>query len=539
MTSSDPGPAGPLAESPRDAALSLLHFLRMVTPPAVAVRMTGISKRFGSVQALQAASLEVSRGEIHGLVGENGAGKTTLVNVLYGLLAPDEGKVELDGRPAAIASPRDAIRHGIGMVHQHFMLVADMTVAENACLGLPSPRPPLSVVPAARSRIDELSERYGLGVGADDLIESLPVGLQQRVELLKLLYREAEVLILDEPTAVLTPIEWQELAGTLRSLASEGKSVILITHKLEEVLGVADRCTVLRDGHRIGTVEAAGATKATLARMMVGRDVVFRVERPPAQLGPPVLAVEDLGLTEPDGRQLLDGLSFQIRAGEILGVAGVEGNGQGELFDVLTGMRRPTTGRITFGGTDGARASPTAFVQAGGAAIPADRHRDAVALDLSVMENLMMRQFRERRFLRHGLLRRRVMAEHCQALLPQYDIRTSSIEAPVRQLSGGNQQKAVLARELSRSPRLLVAAQPTRGLDVGAIEQVYARLFAHKRAGGATLLISSELDEVLNLSDRVAVMVGGRFLEILGASDADMETLGLLMGGEGVAGGPA
>jgi ABC-type uncharacterized transport system ATPase subunit len=503
-----------------------------VTPAPVSVRMTGISKRFGEVQALSSASLEVRRGEIHGLVGENGAGKTTLMNVLYGLLEPDAGDTEIDGRPAAIASPRDAIALGIGMVHQHFMLVPDMTVTENACLGLPSPRPPLSVVPNARSVIAELSRRYRLLVGADDVIETLPVGLQQRVELLKLLYRGAEILILDEPTAVLTPIEWQELAGILRSLAGEGKSVILITHKLDEVLGVADRCTVLRDGQRIGTVETGQATKATLAKMMVGRDVVLRVERPRTTPGPPLVEVDGLELADPGGRRLLEGISFEIRAGEILGVAGVEGNGQAELFDVLTGMRRPTAGRIEVDGRDATRSSPTEFVRAGGAAVPADRHRDAVALDLSVLDNLMMRQFREPRFLRRGLLRRRAMAEHCRALLPEYDIRTTGIDTPIRQLSGGNQQKAVLARELSRGPRLLVAAQPTRGLDIGAIEQVYARLFEHKRAGNATLLISSELDEVLSLSDRVAVMVGGRFLAVLDAAGTDMETLGLLMGGE-------
>jgi ABC-type uncharacterized transport system ATPase subunit len=508
-------------------------------PAAVTVRMSGVSKRFGDVQALSGVSLEVRRGEIHGLIGENGAGKTTLMNVLYGLVQPDAGSVEVGGHAAQIASPRDAIRLGIGMVHQHFMLVPDMTVAENACLGLPSPRPPLSVVPHARSRIRELSRRYDLLVDPDDVVESLPVGIQQRVELLKLLYRGAEILVLDEPTAVLTPIEWQELAGILRSLAGEGKSVILITHKLDEILGVADRCTVLRGGHRVGTVDAGNATKATLARMMVGRDVVFRVQRPRTTLGPPVLEVDGLELTEPGGRRLLHGISFGIRAGEILGVAGVEGNGQSELFDVLTGMRRPTAGRIEIDGRDGTRSSPVQFVRSGGAAVPADRHRAAVALDLSVMENLMMRQFREPRFLRRGLLRRQAMAEHCQALLSDYDVRGAGIETPMRQLSGGNQQKAVLARELSRGPRLLVAAQPTRGLDVGAIEQVYARLFDQKRAGGATLLISSELDEVLSLSDRVAVMAGGRFLAVLDAAETDMESLGLLMGGEAVASGAA
>jgi ABC-type uncharacterized transport system ATPase subunit len=509
------------------------------TAPTTSVRMVGISKRFGDVRALQAASLQVRRGEIHGLLGENGAGKTTLMNVLYGLLRPDGGSIEIGGRPASIGNPRDAIQSGIGMVHQHFMLVPDMTVAENVSLGLPSRRPPLSVVPGARSRIGELSRRYGLRVEADDVIETLPVGLQQRVELLKILYRDADVLILDEPTAVLTPIEWQELARILRSLTAEGKTIILITHKLEEVLEVADRCTVLRDGRRIGTVDTPDATKATLARMMVGREVVFRVERPHVEPGPPVLEVSGLGLTEPGGRPILQDLDFEIRAGEILGVAGVDGNGQDELVEVLTGMRGPTAGRIRVGGEEATAVTPTGFVRGGGAVIPADRHRTAIALDLSVMENLMMREYREPRFMRRGVLRRGAMADRCRALLREYDIRAGDVEAPIRQLSGGNQQKAVLARELSRSPRLLIAAQPTRGLDVGAIEQVYARLLEHKRAGGATLLISSELEELLSLSDRVAVMVGGRFPRILDPAATDMETLGLLMGGEGSPGGAA
>jgi simple sugar transport system ATP-binding protein len=516
----------------------------MTTPSAPAgsrlgtsVRMVAVSKRFGDVRALRAASLEVRRGEIHGLLGENGAGKTTLMNVLYGLLQPDEGTIEIDERPARVGSPRDAIELGIGMVHQHFMLVPDMTVAENVGLGQRSNRPPLSVVPQARTRIGELSSRYRLGVRADDVIETLPVGLQQRVELLKILYREAEVLILDEPTAVLTPIEWQELAGILRALAAEGRTIILITHKLEEILEVADRCTVLRDGERIGTVDARQATKATLAKMMVGREVVFRVERPQVELGPPVLEAKGLGLVGTNGRGLLAELDFEVRAGEILGVAGVDGNGQDELVEVLTGMRPPTGGRVLIGGRDATATTPERFVHQGGAVIPADRHRTAVALDLSVMENLLMREYRQPRYLRRGLLRRGAMVERATELLREYDIRAGGVEAPIRQLSGGNQQKAVLARELSRSPRLLIAAQPTRGLDVGAIEQVYARLLAHKRAGGATLLISSELEELLSLSDRIAVMVGGRFLRILDPAATDLETLGLLMGGEGRRGG--
>jgi ABC-type uncharacterized transport system ATPase subunit len=499
-----------------------------------AVSMVDVSKRFGTVCALSSAELDVAPGEIHGLLGENGAGKTTLMNVLYGLVRPDSGRISVAGRQAAPRSPKDAISLGIGMVHQHFMLVPDMTVAENVGLGLPSRRPPLSPVPEVRGRVVELAARYRLQVSADDRVEDLPVGLQQRVELLKLLLRDARVLILDEPTSVLTPAEWQELAAILRALAAEGRSVILITHKLHEILDVTDRCTVLRDGRRIGTVHTADVTKDDLARMMVGRDVVLRVERPAVQPGPPVLQVSGLTLTRPDGRRVLDGIDVTIHAGEIVGVAGVEGNGQQELVDVLTGVTRPSAGRIGICDAGENVTTPMEFVRRGGAVVPADRHRMAVALDLSVSDNLMMRAFREAAFMRGGMLRRAAIADHCRALVADYAIRTESIEAPIRLLSGGHQQRVVLARELSRRPRLLIAAQPTRGLDVGAIEQVYARVLAHKQAGGAVLLISSELEEVLTLSDRVAVMVAGRFLRVLDAADADLATVGLLMGGVAV-----
>jgi ABC-type uncharacterized transport system ATPase subunit len=499
-----------------------------------AVSMVDVSKEFGAVRALSSAELDVAPGEIHGLLGENGAGKTTLMNVLYGLVHPDSGRISVAGRRAAPRSPKDAISLGIGMVHQHFMLVPDMTVAENVSLGLPSRRPPLSPVPEVRGRIVELAARYCLRVGADDLVEDLPVGMQQRVELLKLLYRNARVLILDEPTSILTPAEWQDLAAVLRALAAEGRAVILITHKLHEILDVTDRCTVLRDGRTIGTVRTADVTEHDLARMTVGRDVVLRVERPVVQPGPPVLQVSGLTLTRPDGRRVLDGIDITIHAGEIVGVAGVEGNGQQELVDVLTGVTRPNAGRVSIGGAGETVATPLEFVRRGGAVVPADRHRMAVALDLSVSDNLMMREFRQAAFVRGGMLRRAAIAEHCRSLVADYAIRTESIEAPVRLLSGGNQQRVVLARELSRHPRLLIAAQPTRGLDVGAIEQVYARVLAHKQAGGAVLLISSELEEVLTLSDRVAVIVAGRFLRVLDAADADLATVGLLMGGVAV-----
>jgi general nucleoside transport system ATP-binding protein len=501
-------------------------------PPLL--RMTGITKRFPGVVANQGVDLEVRRGEVHGLLGENGAGKTTLVNILYGLLQPDEGQIEVDGAPVAIRSPREAMTLGIGMVHQHFMLVPDMTVAENVALGLKSTRPPLARLGDVSARVTELSRRYHLKVEPNDMIEDLSVGMQQRVEILKLLYRGAQLLILDEPTSVLTPPEWQELSGVLRSLVEEGRSAIFITHKLDELLSVADRCTVLRDGAVVGTVDVAGSSKATLARMMVGREVVLRVERPLLEPGDPVLEVRDLSLIDDRGKPKLEGLSFVVREREILGVAGVDGNGQHELVEVLVGMRQPTTGEISIGGRRAPGLTPREFAERSGAVIPADRQHTALALDLSLMENLMMREFADPPYTERGILSLGAMRDRADHLVADYDIRTPNVMVRMRQLSGGNQQKTVLAREFTRSPKLLIASQPTRGLDVGAMEYVYQRLLDHKKGGGATLLISTELDEILSLSDRIAVIVGGRFLRILDADDVDPEVLGLLMAGEAV-----
>jgi simple sugar transport system ATP-binding protein len=493
--------------------------------------MTGIVKSFDEVRALDGAGIELRRGEIHGLLGENGAGKTTLMNILYGLERPDAGTIEIHGRPLAFRSPKDAIASGIGMVHQHFMLVSDMTVAENVSLGLPADRPPLSVVDRVRAATIDLAARYRLQVEPDQMIESMSVGRQQRVELLKLLQRDAEILILDEPTAVLTPGEWEELAGILRVLADEGKSIVLITHKLDEILAIADRCTVLRDGTPVGTVETSACTKASLATMMVGREVVFRVHRTPSQPGQLVLEVDGVSLTSPGHRSRLDNVTLNVREGEILGIAGVEGNGQRELEDVLTGMVRPTEGALRIDGAEADWSTPADFVRAGGAAIPSDRHRAGVALSMSVVDNLIMREIGERQYSGRGIVRRRAVEQYCSQLARDYDVRAASLTMPMAQLSGGNQQKSVLARELARSPRLLIAAQPTRGLDVGAIEGVYERLLEHRAVGGATVLISSELEEVRALSDRIAVMVNGRILRTLDAGEADLETIGLLLGG--------
>ena len=499
------------------------------------LRLRGITKRFGTLAANDDVSLEVEHGEIHGLLGENGAGKTTLVNIVYGLLQPDAGSIEIDGAPVRIESPRHALELGIGMVHQHFMLVPDMTVAENVALGLGRGRPTPSRVRVVSSELWRLSTRFGLEVDPEQRVDELSVGVQQRVEILKLLYRGARLLILDEPTAALTPAEWQALSEVLGSLTAEGKAIVFITHKLDELFGVADRCTVLRDGAVVGTAAMATATKADLARMMVGRPVTLRVERPPLDPGVPVLQVEGLTLVE-RGRTLLDGLDFEVREREILGIAGVDGNGQRELVETLIGLRKPTEGTVRMHGEALEHWSPRGFGRRSGAVVPEDRQRSGAALDLSLLENLMLKDYFARTFSRRGVLDRRRAAEHCRRLVNAYDIRAAGLDVRMSQLSGGNQQKAVLARELHREPKLLIAAQPTRGLDVGAIEFVYEQLLAHRARGGATLLISIELDEVLSLSDRIAVMFGGRFLRVLEAAEADPELLGLLMAGtEGAA----
>jgi simple sugar transport system ATP-binding protein len=498
--------------------------------------MVGITKAFPGVVANDGIDLEVRRREIHGILGENGAGKTTLMNICYGLLQPDGGHIEFDGVPTPIRSPKDAVAHGIGMVHQHFMLVPNMTVAENVALGLRSERPPLSSLRAVAERVRELSRRHGLKVDPEDRVEDLSVGMQQRVEILKLLYRGAELLVLDEPTAVLTPPEWAELAQVLRSLVDEGKAAIFITHKLDEMLSVADRCTVLRDGAVVGTLEVRSATKPALARMMVGRDVVLRVERPPSNPGEPVLEVEDLSLVTARDRRILDGISFRIRGGEILGVAGVDGNGQHELVEVLTGLRPPTSGTIRMDGVPIPALDPSTFAGLGGAVIPEDRQHQALALDLSVEENLLMREIGREPFSHRGLLAPKAIRGRSWELIHRYHIRTPHPMVRIRQLSGGNQQRVVLARELHRRPRFLIAAQPTRGLDVGAMEDVYRQLLEHRAAGGATLLISAELDEILSLSDRVAVIHGGRFLRTMEAAEVETDALGMLMAGERVPG---
>ena len=494
------------------------------------LRLAGISKQFPGVLANREISLELRRGEILGLLGENGAGKTTLMNIVYGLYQPDEGTIKVNGRAVSIPSPQHALRLGIGMVHQHFSLVPDMTVAENVALR-PSGIPQLTRLPKVSAALERVSRDFGLPVDPERRIDQLSLGERQRVEIVRLLYHGADILILDEPTAALTPPEWAELATFLKRLVHQGKSVILITHKLEELFGVADRCVVLRDGAVVGAVSVAETTKGQLARLMVGREVVLQVERPPGRAGPPLLEVRKLGLAV-EGRQLLAEISFTVRSGEIFGVAGVGGNGQDELVETLVGLRRRTAGEIRLAGRELESSGPRVFTELGGAVIPEDRHHAGVALGLSLYENLVMKELDRPPFSRRGILNRSRLKTTAQKLVSEYGIRAAGIETPMRQLSGGNQQKAVFARELSRNPRLLIASQPTRGLDVGATEFVYDRLMTLRQQGAGILLLSIDLSEILSLADRIAVMFNGRFLAVLDAAEADPELIGLLMAGE-------
>jgi general nucleoside transport system ATP-binding protein len=498
--------------------------------PGPALRLVGITRRFPGVLANDDVSLDVRKGEVLGLLGENGAGKTTLMNVVYGLYKAEAGQIFVDGREVEVRSPEDALELGIGMVHQHFKLVPDMTVAENIAMA-PSRLPGLIRLKRVEREVAELCKRFGLNVDPRSTVEDLAVGARQRVEIIKLLYRGADLLILDEPTAALTPTEWQELGTFIRGLADQGRSVIFITHKLDELFGLVDRCTVLRDARVVDTVDIADVDKPALAKMMVGREVTLRVQRPIVQPGSPVLEVEGLRVSDEEGRVLLDDISFQVRAGEVFGVAGVAGNGQTELVEALIGLRPADAGEIRLDGKTLKRLNPITFTDAGGAIVPEDRQREGVALELSVLDNLLMKEFARGRFAKRGVIDFDAARERSETLVRKYDVKTPNVNVPVRLLSGGNQQKLVLARELGRDPRLVIAFQPTRGLDVGAIEFVYNELNDKKKAGGAVLLISFELDEIFTMADRFAVMVDGRFLRVLDGAEADLETVGMLMGG--------
>jgi simple sugar transport system ATP-binding protein len=482
-------------------------------PEAPLLELRGITKRFPGVLANDRVDFDLRQGEVHALLGENGAGKSTLMNILYGLYTPDEGQILLNGRPIELGSTKAAIEHGIGMVHQHFMLIPVMTVAENIVLATePRHMGVLLDYDAARKRVRELSERYGLAVDPDARIDRITVGQQQRVEILKALYRGAEILILDEPTAVLAPQEAQELFEILRSLESQGKSIIFISHKLNEVLEVANRVTVLRRGVVVDTIPASGATEEGLARMMVGRDVLLRVDKKPAKPEAPLLQVEELTVFDDRGLEAVRGVTFEVRAGEIVGLAGVDANGQSELIDAIAGLRHVAGGRIVVDGKDVTTATPRQALEAGIGHIPEDRHRRGLVLPFSLTENLALHGYRYEPDSRGGLLNLRAMAERARRLLREFDVRGGSPATPAGALSGGNQQKVVLAREIDGDPKVLIAAQPTRGLDVGAIEFVHRRLVEQRDAGRAVFLVSLELEEILSLSDRILVIYEGRIV---------------------------
>jgi simple sugar transport system ATP-binding protein len=502
--------------------------------PAPLLELRGITKRFPGTLANDHVDFDLREGEVHALLGENGAGKSTLMNILYGLSTPDEGQILLRGTPVELGSTKSAIEHGIGMVHQHFMLIPVMTVTENIVLAVePRHAGILLDYDTARRRVRELSSRYGLAVDPDARIDRITVGQQQRVEILKALYRGAEILILDEPTAVLTPQETTELFEILRALKAQGKSIIFISHKLHEVLEIADRITTLRRGVVVDTILATDASERLLARMMVGRDVSLRIDKAPAEAGGPLLQVE--GVTVIDDRDLeaVRDVSFEVRAGEIVGLAGVDGNGQSELIDAITGLRHVASGRIAVDGRELANESARVALGAGIGHIPEDRQRRGLVLPLSLTENLALHAYRHAPNSSAGLLDLQAMEERAGRLLSEYDVRGGEPGARAGALSGGNQQKVVLAREIDGEPKVLIAAQPTRGLDVGAIEFVHRRLVEQRDAGRAVLLVSLELEEILTLSDRILVIYEGRIVDEFPPT-ATEEELGLAMtGGRG------
>jgi simple sugar transport system ATP-binding protein len=497
----------------------------------VALEVRGITKRFPGVLANDRVDFNLHKGEIHALLGENGAGKSTLMNVIYGLYRPDEGEIWLDGKQAAIDNPNDAIALGIGMVHQHFMLVPVFTVAENIMLGQETLRTGILDRRGVADRVRELSHEYGLDVNPEALVGELPVGIQQRVEIVKALYRDTDILILDEPTAVLTPQEADELFRIMRDLSARGVSIIFITHKLKEVLSVANRVTVMRQGRVVGTVDPAGMDQAQLAAMMVGRDVILQVEKGPAHPAEKVLEVKDLRVSDDRGVEVVQDVSFVVQAGEIVGIAGVQGNGQTELIEALTGLRKSDSGQVFVLGKDVTNKPPRPIIEAGVGHVPEDRQRYGLVLSYPVTDNLVLCNYYRSPFARGGRLDHAVIDENAQKLVRQFDVRTPSSYVSAAKLSGGNQQKVIIARELSRSVRLLFANQPTRGLDVGSIEYIHKTIVGMRDEGGGVLLVSAELDEIMSLADRIAVMYRGQILDILPAAEATREQLGLLMAG--------
>lgn len=496
------------------------------------LELHGITKRFPGVLANDKVDITLREGKILALLGENGAGKTTLMNILYGLYKPDEGKILVRGEEVDIQSPNDAIARGIGMVHQHFMLVPVMTVTENVMLGVEPTRNGVFLdQEKVAKRIREISDQYGLEVDPHAYVKDLPVGIQQRVEIIKVLYREADILILDEPTAVLTPQEVEGLFKILQTLIDKGKSIIFITHKLKEVLNVADDITVLRLGRVVGSIDPKEATPEKLASMMVGRDVNLVVMKKPAEPKEVVLNVKDLYVRDERKNMTVNGVTFDVRQGEVLGIAGVQGNGQTELVYALTGLLPVQAGEIYLSGEAIQNATPRKILEHGVAHIPEDRQRHGLILSFPIYDNMMLCTYYEPPFAKGVSLQQNTILSNAQELVQQYDVRTPSIYVNVSALSGGNQQKVIVAREFSRPIKLLIASQPTRGLDVGSIEYIHTQIINKRDEGTGVLLVSSELDEVLALSDRIAVMYKGQIMDVLDAKRANKENLGLLMAG--------
>lgn len=498
-------------------------------PPVI--EMWDISKQFGDFYANKNINLQLKKGEIHALLGENGAGKSTLMNILSGLLQPSSGQIYMGGRPVTIDSPNKANDLGIGMVHQHFMLIEAFTVLENIILGYEPTNALTLDKQSARQRIVELSEKYGMAVNPDARIDSISVGMQQRVEILKVLYRGADILIFDEPTASLTPQEIDDLIVTLRSLAQEGHSIIIITHKLDEIKQVADRCTVIRRGESIGTVDVATTSANDLANMMVGRNVSFKTEKRPATPGDVVLDVSNLVVKDSRDIKVVDNLSLQVREGEILGIAGIDGNGQTELILAINGLLPVESGTIRFKGEEITHYTPRQLHEEGLVHIPEDRHKHGLILDMRIDENMALKDYYHPPLSSNGFLQSSVIQQQAEDLVAAFDVRTTSVANPARSLSGGNQQKAIIARELSGNPNFIIAANPTRGLDVGAIEFIHKGIIDQRDEGKGVLLMSFELDEIMNLSDRIIVMFDGEVVADIPASETNEQELGLMMAG--------
>ena len=503
----------------------------MSNDPKYAVEMRGITKRFGDVLANDHISLTIPDKSIHAIIGENGAGKSTVMNILYGFYAADDGEILIDGQTREISGPADAIKLGLGMVHQHFMLVEPLTVTENIVLGAEPTVGPSIDYRKARTQVRAISEQYGLKIDPDALISSLSVGQQQRVEILKTLYRGARILILDEPTAVLTPQEVAEMFAILRSLRDQGKTIIIITHKLAEVLSLSDNITVMRDGKVVGNLPTSEATAEGLARMMVGREVLLRVRKDEAKPREAVLTVRGLTLRGAADNSILDDVSFEVRGGETLGIAGVEGNGQTELIEILAGLRKSTAGEVMLEGTSINQLDPRQRKRRGIAHIPEDRHRRGLLLTFDLAGNSILGVHREHPISGRVLLNNDVILERAKRLVSEYDVRPPNVALPARALSGGNQQKLIVAREFDIKPRLVLVAQPTRGVDIGATEFIHRKLIELRDAGAAILLVSAELDEVLSLSDRVLVIYEGRIVGEVDPKSVSEEEIGLMMTG--------